>query len=914
MNFDNESSKPDTEEYSFIKQLPSPIGKLWYCRHNKSLEYRALKYLRPDLLDKPSFQAFYIAALTLAHGVANHLSLDNLLPPIINQDGKFINEYKGKYFVERRWVNDSTVNLNEFIEKYHSRAGLKDECALAIMVLLTSTLSKMHNARFIGDKNIPLSGIPHLNLKPQNILIGPDPKTQNYHVYLPDFCISLSSRLVEEAGISAPLNYSSARLLGDKKYFGLPCDIFSCGLLLYKMVERQDLIPSGLRRETTVSFIHKELPKKLHNLNLTHSSAKCRNIIMRCLTQNSSESYSTMDQLHNDVLRAFGKADPGNVLKNYCEKPPPPPPPDNWWSKAKKWLRQHKIAIFAVFLVIVLGVTGILFGPDLYYRFYDKPRWIDKVKIYIDEINTGRNRLGGLTCNVPILESPIKDTLEAYNLRGSAREELLSKIKNFSNDVEHTITICYSLTHTDKESQRLNDEKQSSISNSSNLAKVDQIKYTIDSILVNGNAFLQMRNFSKADRANQIAGGWLDSLRNITEPFECENDVTGLRNVFNSLSSDCRQEGNQLYQDARQACDQGDSTRLRNLIAQFNDLRNEQRCQKQDEVDSQTVAALVADAKNNLEKFDNRYLKISGLYNLETNYVNARVYLNKAEKHLNNNDLSKAKFNAESSLNSLKQSKPCEGAALQYKEFEKCTPIQGLSSEMKEQKEIIREFLRAGDCDDANNGLDTLEAMLDCDEPPPPPPPPPPPDTIDFKSCLASLNNGEPDAWKCFYNISKSDPNYGYSRSHLIRALGKTGRFEPPHDTILKNAFREALSRELIPPLECDLATVEIYIIMTYCYGQDTATIEPSRVKDHFDRAYGCGAVVEETGMWWRAMLAYSRSLYFAWRDTGKRPQDRAAAINFLDESIIYMINLPNNLNDYIEELRFYKNQILHNN
>jgi hypothetical protein len=358
---------PGGYSYSLIREVSTPVGIFRIGKHSGSNELRGLKILKNDLAGRPVFMAWYTAAVTLAGQSAETLhraGITNVVGPMKAPDGKYLTQRDGAWVVERQYrgmENEGKTtawNLGQFIESFHAGApGLNEDVALAIMTLMAKTVKAMHGLKVYGPKNELLHGAPHLNLKPENALICLNERRQDYEVVLTDHQLPMSSPLVEANGIKTRLNYSSPDILREDGYYDPSADIFSCGLLLYRLLEGRDLIPADWSRSSILDHIANHLTDALRNLGLTSASDKSSLIIKKCLTQ-SYERYASIGDLLDDLERAQRGKDPSVILKDFIStyrKPEPPPPP----KPTPAWVWRSLIGA-GVVVILALVAWGVM--------------------------------------------------------------------------------------------------------------------------------------------------------------------------------------------------------------------------------------------------------------------------------------------------------------------------------------------------------------------------------------------------------------------------------------------------------------------------------------------------------------------------------------------------------------------------
>ncbi|MDF1545714.1 MAG: hypothetical protein P1R58_11495 [bacterium] len=569
----NQPDSPEPNHYTDVSEVPSPLGLLRKCRHLESGDRRALKIIRPDLADKKLFFHWYMAAVSLAGQAAEKLNLPSLIPPLRSAQGTWATLRNREHVVERQYFEGTKEhearNLNEFVAKYaHHHQGVEDDVALAIMRLIVETLLPMHEAKLASEQGVKLSGIPHLNLKPQNVIIGQDQRTLQLQVKLTDFLVPMAIPLVEGAGIGAPLNYTSPLILTDDSYYGLQADIFSCGLLLYKLVENEDLVPPNLSRNSTVSFIRTELGPRLKNLKLSSARARTREIIIRCITDNENEQYVSIAEFCKDIDRSLKGKDPSTILTDFANRKKK----DAVVQKEKKSRKPFPWKPVVGTAVGLALVAGSFFGWQAYKKSADG----QQIEQQQGEIQAQLKDFRSVGCvNFEFGDHFGGEAEIAWSdyLQG-LRDRALSRQKGILDTLKLASRHCGKYVETNSNLMdflRRPDEAGEMIELRNELAaKLDSSKIAATS----GDFSEAGRYLTDIDRIVQhySQGATLD--------WVCDTDamMEDINRVVDGIGSDCLDEARGYVADARQACEQSDSVSFFRSRRRLENLASDDSC------------------------------------------------------------------------------------------------------------------------------------------------------------------------------------------------------------------------------------------------------------------------------------------------------------------------------------------------
>lgn len=571
------------------KHADSPLGELCVGRHAVSNEIHALKILRQDLTGNAQFLEWYGARLALAGSLQRLEHIPTLIAPAQHPDGRFLFRLGDRYATSRGWIGEAAEagrqawNLNELLHEFgRKEGGLGEREALAIMQLITETVLRMHDARITGPDGATLNGVPHLNLRPQNVLVASDPDSGLYQVYLTDPCVNLASAVMARLNIDAPMNYCPAEQLGDPTYSKLNADIFACGLLLHRLLENKDLIPANLSRENTRQWIQTVLPGYLKKLKYKGASSKVTVLVKRCLSANSGEQYAGIDELHSDVSRLARSRAPevlASMIRGRKARKPGRPAKGGspkLKSGGKHWV---ELVLWAV-LLIAVGVGGWYT-----YVYLDERGDAEECRRGLAELQELTDRLGQAPkiCSGCIDLQSLERAPRAVNRYYNSRnwDSALATIRGALNQaavMASTVASCRQFQNLRESGQERMEEGRrkgcpriAAISRQFNV-RMDSAEASLrgcDYILYGDHLMsatvildgICREAIAKDDKPKVPSGPWVCS----------QNELDGLRRLVAGLGPDCEPQGMQILSNAEEACNQNIEDRYKRRRRELRD-------------------------------------------------------------------------------------------------------------------------------------------------------------------------------------------------------------------------------------------------------------------------------------------------------------------------------------------------------
>lgn len=180
----------------------------------------------------------------------------------------------------------------ETLDQLLRRSTLAPERAVELTMTIAEALDFAHR-----------HGVIHRDLKPSNIILDSEG-----HPKIADFGLALrDSDLVRREFVGTPLYMSPEQLRGENHHLDGATDIWSLGVVLYRMLTKRRPFTASSREELYEKILHAE-PRSLRHYD-PHISAELERICLRCLEKNRLDRYRSTRQLIDD-------------LKAYAEQPP----------------------------------------------------------------------------------------------------------------------------------------------------------------------------------------------------------------------------------------------------------------------------------------------------------------------------------------------------------------------------------------------------------------------------------------------------------------------------------------------------------------------------------------------------------------------------------------------------------------
>jgi tetratricopeptide (TPR) repeat protein/TolB-like protein len=246
------------------------MGVVYRARDEELGTDIALKVLRPDLGTNPEWISRFRRELVLARAVT-HKNVVRIHD---------IGESEGL-----RFLTMSLVEGRSLLEVLGETGPLPVDRALKIFRQVAEALQQAHDA-----------GIVHRDMKPGNILLGPDDVA-----YITDFGVARSLEhdgLTRSGAIVGTLDYLSPEQVAGEP-LDARSDIYALGIVLFEMVTNQLPFNAGSQAEALAQRITGR-PRDIDETGV-HVPPYVRGLIRRCLERNRGRRYSSVRELVADL-------------------------------------------------------------------------------------------------------------------------------------------------------------------------------------------------------------------------------------------------------------------------------------------------------------------------------------------------------------------------------------------------------------------------------------------------------------------------------------------------------------------------------------------------------------------------------------------------------------------------------------
>ena len=225
-------------------------------------------------------------------------------------------KYEDQYFIAMEYVFGQ--NLGSILNKLQQKGmTLPINQVIEIMLGVLSGLDHAHNAK---DKNGVYLNIVHLDMNPNNILVGYDGK-----VKVVDFGIANANYSKKAKGsltsIQGTYGYLSPEQCREKKT-DRRSDIFSVGVILYEMLTNRPLFKHLENDAAILNAILNEPIEPVQNL-VPDIDSGFAEIVMKCLEKHPDSRYATAMDVREDLLKIYNglEFDPnGETIQTLLKK------------------------------------------------------------------------------------------------------------------------------------------------------------------------------------------------------------------------------------------------------------------------------------------------------------------------------------------------------------------------------------------------------------------------------------------------------------------------------------------------------------------------------------------------------------------------------------------------------------------
>jgi len=267
--------------YRIVEQLgQGGMATVFKAYHAALDRYVAIKALHPAFLEDKTFLArFQREARVVARLEHSHIV------PVYD-----FAEYEGRPYLVMKFIEGETLKARL------SRGALQPEEILSIIESVGAALSYAHQ-----------QGILHRDVKPSNVILGPDG-----HIYLADFGLARiatagESTLSSDMVLGTPQYISPEQALG-KKELDEGTDIYSFGVLIYEMVVGK----APFSGDTPYAVIHDHiytplpLPRQLN----PKVSPQIERVLLKALAKERSDRHEDVATLVSACRKAIGDSEP----------------------------------------------------------------------------------------------------------------------------------------------------------------------------------------------------------------------------------------------------------------------------------------------------------------------------------------------------------------------------------------------------------------------------------------------------------------------------------------------------------------------------------------------------------------------------------------------------------------------------
>jgi len=276
-------------------------------------------------------------------------------------------EAEGTYYIAMEVVEGKTLK-----EVIRASGRLRPAQAIAYTRQILSALRFAHR-----------NGIVHRDIKPHNILVGPEERLK-----VTDFGIARAgaSQMTETGSIMGTAQYLSPEQARGAQVTGAS-DLYSVGIVLYEMLTGE--VPFTGDTPVEIAMKHLNEPPKPPSSRAPGIPADLDRVVVRALAKTPDDRYTSAEELDSDLARieaglpvaqettdaatqvlAGAGAAPTQVLRQPGSPPtrrPPPPPYDPYDER-----RRRKRSIWPWLIVAVLLAGAAVAGWYVYQRVQDQ--------------------------------------------------------------------------------------------------------------------------------------------------------------------------------------------------------------------------------------------------------------------------------------------------------------------------------------------------------------------------------------------------------------------------------------------------------------------------------------------------------------------------------------------------------------
>ncbi len=276
--------------------LPIATGGMavvWAARLRGSRGFQkivAIKTIRPDLSDDPSFEDMLLDEASLASRIRH--------PHVVEIHD--LGDENGVPYIVMEWIDGEPLHV--LVKEASKSGGIPLPLCVRIGTQLCAGLHAAHELRDVDDK---LVGLVHRDVSPQNVLVSWDGVAK-----LVDFGIAKAVGRVGGVTMAGTVKGKTAYLAPEQILGGevdRRSDVFATGTLLYAITTGKHPFRAEVDYETIANIVEEKPPVRPGKL-VPGFPAQLEKVIMTALEKDPAKRFQTA----SDMLRVLDHALPGN--------------------------------------------------------------------------------------------------------------------------------------------------------------------------------------------------------------------------------------------------------------------------------------------------------------------------------------------------------------------------------------------------------------------------------------------------------------------------------------------------------------------------------------------------------------------------------------------------------------------------
>ncbi len=282
--------------YELILRLArGGMAEVWLAKQRGELGFTrvvALKVIRPEYADQPSFRAMFLDEARIAARL-HHANVVEVVD---------LGEHERVLYLAMAYVEgDSLLGLRDRLREQSSEPP-RFEVGMAVRIV-SDVCAGVHAAHELLDEDGRPLDLVHRDISPHNILVGLDGVAR-----LSDFGIAkILGRLSEktETGqVKGKLSYLSPeqtrRLPADRR-----SDLFSAGIVLWELITGARLFRADDEATTLLNVTNKAVPDPRTLVELPDTVAE---VVLKALARDPKDRYQTGDEMRRALEQAAKSA------------------------------------------------------------------------------------------------------------------------------------------------------------------------------------------------------------------------------------------------------------------------------------------------------------------------------------------------------------------------------------------------------------------------------------------------------------------------------------------------------------------------------------------------------------------------------------------------------------------------------